>query len=165
MIQDDDSFSFFDQSFFFMDEYTQQLQPGATAPYPPIPRDSQHRVSFSYLLTKCHRQRMTTIAEYPVNEDDSSTEEEDDNHEAVSTIATQTKWEKSSFQKLLDYVVPYTTRRVKGKLAIQNKRKPSFAVVLCRSPSIKTIDSNSTRTSGSFSSDDKRTASRLVRRR
>jgi hypothetical protein len=164
-----------------MEEYARR-QPaaggGATAPYPPIPRDSQHRVSFSHLLTKCHRHRMTTIAEYPVNEDDSSTEEEEeegDNHEAgVSAIAMQTKWNvraepvhKSGFQKLLDYVVPYATRRGKGKLALQNTRKSSFAVVLSRSSSIKTIDSNSTRTSDSFSSADKNdshTASRLVRR-
>ena len=158
-----------------MDEYAQrQRQPCPIAPYPPIPRDSQHRVSFSYLLTKCHRQRMTTIAEYPVNEDDSSTEEEDENHEAVSTIATRTKCDiriepshKSGLQKLLAYVVPYASRRAKGRLAVRNKRKSSFAVVFPGSSSIKTIDSNSTRTSGSFPLDGKngwRVASRFVRR-
>jgi hypothetical protein len=100
---------------------------------------------------------MSTITEYPVNEDESSTEEEDDgSYETESVIATQTEFhfrteqsQKSSFQKLLDYVVPYPTRRVKGMLAKQSKQKSSFAIVLPRSASIKTTDSGSTSTSDS----------------
>lgn len=155
MFQDDDSFNFFDQSFLFTDENAQQ--PGPISLLPTIPRDNQHRLSFSSRLTRCHRRRMSTITEYPVNEDESSTEEEDDGgHETESAIATQTEWgfrteqsQESSFQKLFDYVVPYPTRRVKGKLAKQNKQKSSFAIALPRSASIKTTDSGSTSTSDS----------------
>lgn len=144
--QDDDSFSFFDQSFFFMD----QLELADPTPLPTKPlQNSQQRISFASKLTNCHRQRMSTIIEFPVNEDSSTEEgesEEDDGN--VSEVASQPRRDlhpgnpqHSGIKKLLDYVVPYPTRRVKRNIAKQRRRNTGS--------SIKTVSSGSTSSSGS----------------